>query len=122
MAGRSRIGPRRPLYIFLQEWREKRGLSQKALGLRFDPPVTDVTVSRWEKAARGERGDGTSQMNDDVKAAIAEALDIEVADLYRNPNQPSPDELFRLLQDATPDQRTQIRGYIEGVVGKRAIS
>lgn len=120
MAGRKRIGPRRPPRLFLAEWREKRDLSQKELGWRLDPPVSDVTVSRWEKAARGERGPGTSQMNDDVKAALAEALQIEPIDLYRHPDRPTADELVRLLEEATPDQRTQIRGYIEGVIGKRA--
>lgn len=120
MAGRSRIGPKRPRRIYLAEWREERGLSQKALGLRLEPTVADVTVSRWEKAARGERGDGTAQMNDDVKAAVAEALDIDVTDLYRNPKQPSSDELVRMIQNAAPDERTQIMGYIEGLRSKRS--
>lgn len=93
MAGTTRIGPRRPRFIYLAEWREHRGLTQKALGERLGVP--DVTVSRWEKAARGERGKGTAQMNDDVRAAVAEALDIEPEDLYHHPDRQTPNQLLR---------------------------
>lgn len=51
-------------------------------------------VSRWERAQRG--------MTMDVQAALAEALDIEPGDLFRDPKQPSADELLRR---ATPEQR-----------------
>lgn len=95
MVGRPRIGPRRPRRIYLAEWREERGLSQKSLGERFDPIVTDMTVSRWEAGARGERGAHSAQLSSDVIAALAEALDCEVEDLYRHPNTPSADALLR---------------------------
>ena len=95
MVGRPRIGPRRPRRIYLAEWREERGLSQKTLGERFDPIVTDMTVSRWEAGARGERGPNSAQLNSDVIAALAEALDCEVEDLYRHPQTPSADALLR---------------------------
>ena len=54
MAGTPRIGPRRPRIIFLAEWREHRKLTQKQLGERLGVP--DMTISRWEKAARGALG------------------------------------------------------------------
>lgn len=85
MPGASRIGPRRPRRIYLAEWRDLRGLTQQQLGDRLG--VTDVTVSRWERA--------TNLLNTNVMAAIAEALSIEPADLYRHPDQPSADELLR---------------------------
>lgn len=95
MAGRIRIGPRTQKIVFLAEWREKRGLSQKALGERLEPVVTDMTVSRWERWCRGERGRDVSQPSVGVMAAVAEALDIQPEDLYRHPEQPSADELLR---------------------------
>jgi hypothetical protein len=51
MAGATRIGPRRPRRIYLAEWREHRGLTQKALGDRLG--VTDMTVSAQYKRTGG---------------------------------------------------------------------
>lgn len=81
----ARIGPKRPRRIYLREWRERRDLTQEKLGLRLG--VSDVTVHRWEKSQ--------ALLNTNVMAAIAEALNIEPADLYRHPDQPSADELLR---------------------------
>jgi len=81
----DRIGPKRPFRLFLAEWRESKGLSQEALGGRLG--VTDVTVSRWETGKR--RPDLSAQ------AAIAEALGIEIVDLFRHPDQPSADAMLR---------------------------
>jgi transcriptional regulator with XRE-family HTH domain len=81
----TRIGPRKPPRIFIAEWREKVGLTQEQLAQRLD--TTDVTISRWETRKR--------QPNIDALAAIAEALDIELRDLYRPPSQPSADALLR---------------------------
>jgi transcriptional regulator with XRE-family HTH domain len=114
---KARIGPRRPKKIYLAEWREKRGLTQKQLGERLDPIVTDMTVSRWEKAARGDRGPNTAQMNDDVKAAVAEALDLEPEDLYRHPDTPSADELLRNAPQSIKEQAFKV---IEALIGRRA--
>ena len=88
----TRIGPRRPIRVFLAEWREHRGISQEALGSRLG--VSDVTVSRWETGKR--RPDLNAQ------AAIAEALGIDPVDLFRHPGQPSADALLR-------DQPAEIR-------------
>jgi transcriptional regulator with XRE-family HTH domain len=85
MPGATRIGPRRPRKVYLAEWREHRGLTQKQLGGRLG--VTDMTVSRWEK--------GRALVNTNVLAAIAEALSLEPQDLYRHPDQPSADALLR---------------------------
>ncbi|WP_410052672.1 helix-turn-helix domain-containing protein, partial [Bradyrhizobium sp. SZCCHNR1064] len=38
-----RIGPRKPVRLFLAEWREKRGLTQQQLADRLE--TSDVTVS-----------------------------------------------------------------------------
>ena len=87
-----RIGPRRTVRLFLAEWREHRGLSQEALGGRLG--VSDVTISRWETGKR--------RPDMDAQAAIAEALGIEIMDLFRHPDQPSADALLR-------DQPVEVR-------------
>lgn len=80
-----RIHPRRKPRLFMAERREEANLTQKQLGERLG--VSDVTVSRWETGER--RPDLNAQ------AAVAEALGIELADLYRHPDTPSADALLR---------------------------
>lgn len=84
----TRIGPKKPLRLYIAEWRENRGLSQEELGARLGPDgVSDVTVSRWETGKR------KPDLN--ALAAISEALDIDINDLRRHPDQPSADALLR---------------------------
>lgn len=103
----TRIGPTKPIRHFLREWRKSRRLTQQKLADRLPPsedgkqPGKDQ-VSRWE---RNERG-----MTMEVQGALAEALDIEPGDLFRDPAQPSADELLRR---ATPEQRRQAFAVIE---------
>lgn len=92
----TRIGQRKPRRIYLAEWREHRGLTQKQLGERLDPPKTDMAVSRWE---RGER-----RLNTGTIDQVCYALDIEPMDLYRDPKRPSADELLRGLPEAAQRQ------------------
>lgn len=106
MPGASRIGPRRPRRLYLAEWRESRGLSQQRLADRLG--VTDVTVSRWERAYSGGARSTTALLNTDVMAAIAEAFDIEPQDLYRHPDQPSVDALLRGQAQEIRDQAVAI--------------
>lgn len=63
----SRIGPRRPKRLYLQEWRDFYGLNQTDLGLRFEPPVSKGTISKWENNER--------EPTIGVLQAYAEALD-----------------------------------------------
>jgi transcriptional regulator with XRE-family HTH domain len=74
-----RIGPRKPVRVFLAEWREYIGVSQQDLGNRFDPPVAKGTISRWESKP--------STVSLGVVSAYAEALGpkVRVIDLYRLP-------------------------------------
>lgn len=103
----ARIGPRKPRRIFLKEWREHSGLTQDRLGQRLG--VSDVTVHRWER--------NLALLNTNVMAAIAEALDIEPADLYRHPMTPSADELLR---NASPELLKDVLSYIEFAKSRRA--
>lgn len=78
--------------MYIAEWRESRGLTQQQLADRLE--ASDVTISRWETGKR--------QPDLNALAAIAEALDADVMDLYRHPDQPSADALLR-------DQPKEIR-------------
>lgn len=98
----TRIGPRRPIKLYLAEWREYRDLTQEALGGRLG--VTHVTVSRWETGKR--------QPDLNAQAAIAEALNIDVMDLRRHPDQPSADALLR---DQPQEVREQAIKLIQAI-------
>lgn len=96
-----RIFPKRPLRMFIAEWREHRGLTQEELGARLGPDgVSDVTVSRWETGKR------RPDLN--ALAAIAEALDIEPGELYRHPDQPSANDLLRGQSPAIIDHALKL--------------
>jgi len=96
----TRIGPKKQRKIFVAEWRETRGLTQKQLGERMEPPVSDMTVSRWERATRG--------LSARTLEGIANAFDIEPTDLYRHPDRPSADALLRGLPQSIQDQAIAI--------------
>ncbi len=93
-----RITPKRPVRLYLAEWREHRGLTQEALAGRIKS--TSVTVSRWETGKR--------QPNLYAQAAVAEALDIDMIDLRRHPDQPSADALLRNQPQEVRDQAIKL--------------
>lgn len=97
----ARIGPKQPFRLYIAEWRKYRRLTQKKLGQRLGAKgVSDVTVSRWET---GER---SPDLN--AQAAIAEALDIDLFDLRRHPDQPSADALLRDQPPEVVDQAIRL--------------
>ena len=65
MPGVPRIKPKRPIHVYLRQWREHYRLTQKQLGERLG--VDSVTVGRWERQEAG--------VSLGVLQAIAEALD-----------------------------------------------
>ena len=81
----TRIGPRRPIKLYIAEWREHRRLTQQQLADRIGSSKS--TISRWESNSR--------DLTVNAMAAIAEALDCKVADMHRPPNQPTADDLMR---------------------------
>lgn len=89
-----RIGARKPVRLYLAEWRESRNLTQQQLADRLE--TSDVTISRWETGKR--------RPDDDAKSAIAWVLGIEVVDLYRHPERPSADALLRGQSAEVQDQ------------------
>lgn len=80
-----RVKPMRQVSLYIAQWREHRGMTQAQLATQLGS--SDVTISRWETRQR--------QPNLSAQEAIAEALDIEVTDLRRPPDQPSADALLR---------------------------
>lgn len=89
----TRIGPKNPLRmrIFLREWRESDrikaggGLTLEEVAGRIG--TTKSTVQRMESSTR--------EPNLGYLAAFAEALQIELADIFRHPDRPTPEELRR---------------------------
>lgn len=84
----AKIYPRRPRKVYVAEWREAKGLTQKQLAERLESDV--MTVSRWEL--------GKVAISTDALAALAEALGgdlMEPEDLYHHPDQPTPNQLLR---------------------------
>ena len=99
-----RIGPRRPRHLFLQEWREKRGLTQQQVADRVG--TSSMTVSRWERQT------GSHKPDIDVLAALAEAYQIEPQDFYHHPDTPNPEALLR---DQPPEIKEQAINIIRAI-------
>ncbi len=103
----TRIGPKTPRRNFLAKWRQKRELTQEQLADRLG--TYKGQVSNWEGGKRA--------LTFDVQAALAEALDIEPQDLFRDPDRPSADELLR---DASPQLYKEAIEIIKVLVSRRA--
>lgn len=87
----TRIGAKKPVRLYIAEWRKFRNdMSQEQLANRIGS--TKSSISRWET---GER-----DITMGALAAIAEALQCEVPDLYRDPARPSADALLRGSSEA----------------------
>lgn len=80
MPGTTRIGPRRPVHIYLREWREHRGLTQQQVADRLG--VDKATISRWEGGKR------SPSLN--VLAAVCEALSVPLSDIHGLPGTAPP--------------------------------
>lgn len=72
----TRIGKNtRRRHLYITEWMEARGLSDEKIGARLD--VARETVFRWRKEQH--------RLNPEKIAALAEALDVDPAELWRLP-------------------------------------
>lgn len=111
-----RIGPKKPVRVFLKLHREKMKLSQEQLGNRFSPPVDKGTVSRWETAPPGLLTTG-------VVAAFAEALDKPVTAMYSPPpddDQKAEESLDDMAAPLDPDMRDRVKDVIQALKGRKA--
>lgn len=96
-----RISPRKPVRVFLAEWREHFGLTQQQVGDRIAKGIDKANISRWENSKRIPSAE--------VLAAYAEALGISVGNLYRKPSdRPSLDELIADAPDEVKDKAVEI--------------
>ncbi|KRB22699.1 helix-turn-helix domain-containing protein [Mesorhizobium sp. Root172] len=102
----ARIGPKTPRRNFLAKWRAKRKLTQEQLAERVG--TYKGQISNWESNKRN--------MGFDVQSALAEALDIEPFDLFRDPDRPSADELLR---NADPQVVQEAIEIIKVLVARR---
>jgi transcriptional regulator with XRE-family HTH domain len=110
-----RIGPKKPVRVYLALWREYLELSQQEVGNRIDPPVDKGTVSRWENAAPGRLTLG-------VLAAYAEALGRPVADMYRRPppkDKPAPPSLDAIVGQLDEDARAATIDFVAAMARRR---
>ncbi len=86
---KDRIGPRKPHRHFIREWMKAKGLTQEKLADRLG--ISQGTVSKALKSK--------TILTEEYLVGIAEALDVEVADLFRDPASPTREELLRGLTD-----------------------
>lgn len=86
---KDRIGPRKPHRHFIREWMKAKGITQEKLADRMG--ITQGTVSKALKTK--------TVLTEAYLVGIAEALDVEVADLFRDPASPTREELLRGLSD-----------------------
>ena len=94
----KRMSPKRTKRIFLREWREHRGLTGEKLAEKLDTGKDQI--SRWENSKR--------RINLDVQLVLAEALNIEPEDLFRDPATPSADALLRGAPPGTKEPSVTI--------------
>ena len=87
----SRIYEKRPFQLFLDEWLVVKHIDQDTLAERMD--CAPGTVSKLFN--------GKMKMTTDWLARIAHALgdDVEVDDLFHDPNQPTQADLFRNIPE-----------------------
>lgn len=91
---------RRQAKVYLQEWRDKKGLTQEQLAERIE--TSKSVISKLEN--------GRQRYNQEWLEAYAFALDVDVPTLFRHPDAPTPSEL---LAGMTPDQRVIAMALLE---------
>lgn len=80
-------------HLYIEEWFQERGLNDEKIGNRIG--VDRATVFRWRKEQH--------RLNPQKIAALAEALDLEPADLWRPPARRSLDALVKDAPDEVVD-------------------
>jgi transcriptional regulator with XRE-family HTH domain len=96
----ERIGPLKPFRHYIREWMEKREINQERMAGRLE--IESGTVSKLLS--------GRMRLSDKWLSAFAAALDVEVADLFVDPNRPTQADLLAGLSD---DQRATVISLIE---------
>ena len=101
-----RIGPRKPVRVYLKARREASGLTQEQLANRLG--VTHSTISRWESETEKRRFPSAN-----VLAAIAECLGIHISLLFIDPEHNS---VYYRLERLPQSERDLFLAMIDGVL------
>lgn len=105
----SQIGGKRPPRLYIREWMEELGVNNKKLAERMGR--AESTVSKLLTAADPHPRAKTQQkVTVAYLAEFAEALNLEVPQLFRDPKAPTRDEL---LKGYTNEQLTSAIQLIE---------
>ena len=96
----DRIGPTKPFRHYIREWMDKRDVNQERLAGRLE--IESGTMSKLLT--------GRMRLSDKWLGAIAWALEVEVADLFLDPNRPTQEDLLAGLSE---DQRATVVNLIE---------
>ncbi len=94
------IGNKKKMRHFIREWMKYRGLNQATIANRLE--VERSTISKLLS--------GQMRLSDIWLIGFAEALDVEVGDLFRDPKRPTQDELLAGLSD---DDQIRIRLFAD---------
>lgn len=89
-----RIGRRKPVRVFIHEWMKHKGVNQVDMAGRLEVNSSG-TVSKKLKSPE--------KMSVEWLAKFAHALDIEVEQLYRHPEQPRPEDLWKNADASTQE-------------------
>lgn len=104
MATTPRIGQRRRAHLYIDEWFEHRGLNDAKVAAKLE--IDRTTVWKWRT--------NPSRLDPGKMEALAAALDIEPAELYRPPTRPSLDAITKDF----PDDLQQKAAEIVRLLGK----
>lgn len=118
----NRVRPKNFRNLRIKEWREFRGLTQEQLAERVG--VRNTTISRWELYHPDKKDTRAPSVLEQL--VLSEALDIEPADLHRDPyDRQAPGvslpigedaELWERLRAQSPEFRRRIRRVVEALI------
>lgn len=108
----ERIGPKKPTRLYIREWMEKARtpLDNERLAERLE--CSPGTISKLLN--------GRMKMTTEWLAAIAAALDVEVSQLFHDPNRPTVDELLRGLPHEEEERIIDMVKYMATEARKRS--
>jgi len=100
----TRIGHKVPFRHFIKEWMDHRSVNQEKMAGRLE--VESGTISKLLT--------GRQRLSDKWLTGFAWALDVDVADLFRDPMRPTREELLEGLDDDQVEKVIQIISVIRG--------